>query len=66
MNIDLRRVNNTPYKLVTFDSRVIGIIERKDNKDTYISSKGFTAAQKKITDLIHAHTLVERLENAKI
>ena len=64
MNIDLRKVRGTPYKLVLSDWCVIGIIERIDNKDTYIERSRFSKSHKKIADLVHARTLIERVKSA--
>lgn len=66
MEIDVRRIPNTSYKAVLSNWNVIGIFERRDHKEIYIARDNFSTAHKKISDLVHARTLPERLKNAKI
>ena len=65
MKLDVKRVPNTPYKLVISDRNIVGIFERRDHKEIYIEKKAFSAAHNKIADMfVHAATLVERISNA--
>lgn len=66
MEIDVRRVPNTPYKVVLSNWNIVGIFERRDHKEIYIDSAHFSVAHKKAADILHARTLPERLKDAKI
>lgn len=62
INLHVRRVRGTPYKLVMSEWNVVGIFENKDHKEVFIDKNHFTAAHKKAAELVHARTFTERLE----
>lgn len=67
MNINLRKVRNSPYKLVLYGPRIVGMFERRDHKEVFIDPKHFVKDHIRVVETyLHACTLVERLENAKI
>ena len=64
MEIKVKRIANSPYKVVLSNWNVVGIFERRNHKEIYIDSAHFSIAHKKAIDILHAKTLPERLNNA--
>lgn len=66
LDLHVRNIKATPYKLVMNGWDVLGVLERRANKEAYIEKRNFSAAVRKIADKIHAQSFVERIEKASL
>jgi hypothetical protein len=59
MDIHIRRVKNTPYKLVFNGSDIVGVFENNQ----FISRSNMNEKLKHVAAQFHADTLLDRLES---
>jgi hypothetical protein len=42
MQLDIRKIPGTPLKLILSNKNVVGILERREHKEMYITKKNFS------------------------
>lgn len=53
MELNVKKIHNTPYKLVLSNQKVVGLFERRDHKEAYVEKKNFSAGHRKLVELAH-------------
>jgi hypothetical protein len=53
MELNVKKIHNTPYKLVLSNQKVVGLFERRDHKEMYVSKGSFSDGHKKLVELAH-------------
>lgn len=57
IDLTMRKIPNSPYKIVLSNWQVVGIF----NRNRFISAFNLTPEMKKVVNLFHAATLKERV-----
>jgi hypothetical protein len=62
MKLDMRKIKNTPYKVVFSDHRLIGMF----NGEKFHATPSLTSEMQRAADIFHAATLPERLKEVRV